>query len=67
LVSWEDHLDEKYGKIGSPKRDKYEEEFIKYKLGALNQEDFLSGTKIYSEKTGKTVSRKLIFKKLDLK
>ena len=38
LVSWDDHLDKKYGTIGTPKRDKYEEEFENFKIGALIQE-----------------------------
>ena len=38
LVSWDDHLDEKYGKIGTPSRDKYEEEFEAFKIGVLIQE-----------------------------
>jgi HTH-type transcriptional regulator / antitoxin HipB len=38
LVSWESHLDKKYGKIGTPKRNKYEEEFETFKIGALIQE-----------------------------
>lgn len=38
LVSWDDHLDKKYGKVGTPKRDKYEEEFEAFKIGVLIQE-----------------------------
>ncbi len=38
LVSWNDHLDKKYGKINSPERDKYEEEFETFKIGVLIQE-----------------------------
>ena len=38
LVSWEDHLDEKYGKVGTPTRDKYEEGFEAFKIGVLIQE-----------------------------
>jgi len=38
LVSWDDHLDHKYGKIGTPSRDKYEQEFEAFKLGVLIQE-----------------------------
>jgi HTH-type transcriptional regulator/antitoxin HipB len=38
LVSWDDHLDQKYGKIGTPSRDKYEQEFEAFKLGVLIQE-----------------------------
>jgi HTH-type transcriptional regulator / antitoxin HipB len=38
LVSWDDHLDDKYGKVGSPTRDKYEEGFENFKIGILIQE-----------------------------
>ena len=38
LVSWDDHLDNKYGKAGTPTRDKYEEGFEAFKIGALIQE-----------------------------
>ena len=38
LTSWDDHLDQKYGKIGTPPRDKYEQEFEAFKLGVLLQE-----------------------------
>ena len=38
LTSWDDHLDQKYGKIGTPSRDKYEQEFETFKLGVLLQE-----------------------------
>ena len=38
LVSWDDHIDQKYGKIGTPKRDKYEEDFENFKIGVLIQE-----------------------------
>ncbi|KAF0194245.1 MAG: XRE family transcriptional regulator [Bacteroidetes bacterium] len=38
LVSWDDHLDNKYGKVGSPSRDKYEEGFENFKIGVLIQE-----------------------------
>lgn len=38
LVSWDDHLDKKYGKAGTPTRDKYEEEFEAFKIGVLIQE-----------------------------
>ncbi|OFX25525.1 MAG: transcriptional regulator [Bacteroidetes bacterium GWA2_31_9] len=38
LVSWDDHLDKKYGKAGSPTREKYEEEFESFKIGVLIQE-----------------------------
>jgi DNA-binding XRE family transcriptional regulator len=38
LVSWDDHLDKKYGKVGTPTRGKYEEEFENFKIGVLIQE-----------------------------
>jgi HTH-type transcriptional regulator / antitoxin HipB len=38
LTSWDDHLDQKYGKTGTPSRDKYEQEFEAFKLGVLLQE-----------------------------
>lgn len=38
LVLWDDHLDRKYGKIGTSTRDKYEEGFEAFKIGILIQE-----------------------------
>ena len=38
LVSWDEHLDKKYGKKGTPSRDEYEEEFEAFKIGVLIQE-----------------------------
>jgi DNA-binding XRE family transcriptional regulator len=38
LTSWDDHLDQKYGKIGTRTREKYEQEFESFKLGVLIQE-----------------------------
>ena len=38
LTLFEDHLDEQYGKRGTKKREKYEEEFEAFKLGVLIQE-----------------------------
>ncbi|MFC2102399.1 helix-turn-helix domain-containing protein [Bacteroidota bacterium] len=38
LVSWDDHLDRKYGEVGTPERDKYEEGFENFKIGILIQE-----------------------------
>jgi len=38
LTSWDDHLDGKYGKIGTVTRDKYEQEFETFKIGVLIQE-----------------------------
>jgi HTH-type transcriptional regulator/antitoxin HipB len=38
LVSWESHLNKKYGKRGTATRNKYEEEFEAFKIGVLIQE-----------------------------
>jgi DNA-binding XRE family transcriptional regulator len=38
LVSWDDHINEKYGKPGTPSREKYEEGFEAFKIGVLIQE-----------------------------
>jgi DNA-binding XRE family transcriptional regulator len=38
LTSFTDHLDSQYGKRGTAKREKYEEEFESLKLGAILQE-----------------------------
>jgi len=38
LVSWDDHLDNKYGKLGTPSREKYEEDFENFRIGVLIQE-----------------------------
>lgn len=38
LTSFSDHLDEQYGTVGTPDRDKYEQEFEAFKLGVLIQE-----------------------------
>jgi HTH-type transcriptional regulator/antitoxin HipB len=38
LTNWNDHLDNKYGKVGTPTRDKYEEEFEAFKIGVIIQE-----------------------------
>lgn len=38
LVSFTDHLDKQYGKRGSKKREKYEQEFEAFKLGVVLQE-----------------------------
>lgn len=37
LTSWDDHLNKKYGEIGTTTRDKYEEEFEAFKIGVLIQ------------------------------
>jgi HTH-type transcriptional regulator/antitoxin HipB len=38
LSSWDDHLDKKYGKPGTPSREKFEQEFESFKIGVLIQE-----------------------------
>jgi len=38
LTSWDDHLDDKYGKPGTATREKYEQEFEAFKIGILIQE-----------------------------
>ena len=38
LTSWDDHLEKKYGKTGTPTREKYEQEFEAFKIGVLIQE-----------------------------
>ncbi len=38
LTSFEDHLDQQYGKKGSPSRVSYEQEFEAFKIGVLIQE-----------------------------
>jgi len=38
LVNWDDHLDKKYGKVGTSGRTEYEEEFEAFKFGVLLQE-----------------------------
>ncbi len=38
LISWDDHLNQKYGEIGTLSREKYEQEFESFKLGVLIQE-----------------------------
>ena len=38
LVSWDDNLDQKYGKQGTPTRETYEEQFEAFKIGVLIQE-----------------------------
>ena len=32
IVNWDDHLDRKYGKRGTPTREKYAEEFEAFKI-----------------------------------
>lgn len=38
IASFDSHLDDNYGKIGSEKRDTFEEEFETFKIGVLIQE-----------------------------
>ena len=38
IVSFEDHLDQEYGKKGLPTREKYEQKFEAFKLGVMLQE-----------------------------
>jgi len=38
ITNWDDHLDKKYGKKGTPKREKFQEEFEAFKIGVLIQE-----------------------------
>lgn len=38
LVSWDDHINKKYGKVGSLTRVQYEEGFENFKIGVLIQE-----------------------------
>ena len=38
LTSWDDHLDNKYGQVGTSTRDKFEEGFESFKIGVLLQE-----------------------------
>jgi DNA-binding XRE family transcriptional regulator len=38
IASFDSHLDDNYGKIGSEKRDAFEEEFETFKIGVLIQE-----------------------------
>lgn len=38
ITSFDDHLDEQYGKTGTVTRDKFQEEFETFKIGVLIQE-----------------------------
>lgn len=38
ITSFDDHLDEQYGKLGSDKRTEFQEEFKTFKIGILIQE-----------------------------
>ena len=59
VTSFSDHLDQQYGKKGTTERDKYEEEFQAFKLGAmlqeLRKEQGLTQTEL-AEKCGTTKS-----------
>lgn len=38
ITSFDDHLEEQYGKKGTPTREKFEEEFETFRIGILIQE-----------------------------
>jgi DNA-binding XRE family transcriptional regulator len=38
IVTFDEHLDREYGKIGTASRDKYEQQFEAFKLGVMLQE-----------------------------
>jgi DNA-binding XRE family transcriptional regulator len=38
ITSFDDHLDEQYGKVGTETRDEFQEEFETFKIGVLIQE-----------------------------
>ncbi|WP_439483062.1 helix-turn-helix domain-containing protein [Cyclobacterium plantarum] len=38
LISWDDHMNDKYGKPGTSSREKYEEGFEGFKIAVLIQE-----------------------------
>jgi DNA-binding XRE family transcriptional regulator len=38
MVTFDEHLDNEYGMIGTPRRDKYEQGFEAFKLGVMLQE-----------------------------
>jgi len=38
IVTFDEHLDNEYGKIGTARRDKYEQGFEAFKLGVMLQE-----------------------------
>jgi len=38
IITFEEHLDKDYGKLGTPSRDKFEQEFEAFKLGVILQE-----------------------------
>jgi HTH-type transcriptional regulator / antitoxin HipB len=38
IITFEEHLDKDYGKIGTPSRDKFEQEFEAFKLGVILQD-----------------------------
>lgn len=38
MMNWDDHLNSKYGKIGTDTREKFQEEFEAFRIGVLIQE-----------------------------
>jgi HTH-type transcriptional regulator / antitoxin HipB len=38
LTSWDDHMDKKYGQVGTKTRDDYEQKFETFKLGVILEE-----------------------------
>ena len=38
IITFEEHLDKDYGKLGTPSRNKFEQEFEAFKLGVILQE-----------------------------
>ncbi len=38
IISWDAHLDKKYGKRGTDNREKFQEDFEAFKIGVLIQE-----------------------------
>ncbi|MCF6213429.1 MAG: helix-turn-helix domain-containing protein [Flavobacteriaceae bacterium] len=38
ITSFDDHLDEQYGKVGTESREKFQEEFETFRIGVLIQE-----------------------------
>ncbi|QJP33940.1 helix-turn-helix transcriptional regulator [Nonlabens sp. Ci31] len=38
ITSFDDHLDEQHGKVGTESRDRFQEEFETFKIGVLIQE-----------------------------
>ena len=38
IVGWDDHLDHKYGKKGTPDREKFDQEFVTFRIGVQIQQ-----------------------------